>query len=161
MGIISFNGPPGPLKIEGDGRAPAGVFDLPLAFGRVRPEGVLFPFRATGDRDYWVDDVTSSDYNTWQRIADGANDPKLHWKSVERMVTKGPFYDLGIVVGHNTQQTVKWRGSAIFLHLWEEGKLEPTAGCTSMSKPSMIRLMTWLDANKRPLLVQLPAVELR
>ncbi|HEX3009156.1 MAG TPA: hypothetical protein VHO90_16250, partial [Bacteroidales bacterium] len=45
-------------------------------------------------------------------------------------------------------------GSCIFLHVWS-GPESFTAGCTSMSLENMKRLALWMDANKKPVLVQL------
>jgi D-alanyl-D-alanine dipeptidase len=50
---------------------------------------------------------------------------------------------------------VAGRGSCIFLHIWA-GPSKGTAGCTAMPQPRLETLLRWLDAKKRPLLVQLP-----
>ena len=68
-------------------------------------------------------------------------------------------YRWGAVVAHNLDQ-VPGAGSCIFLHVWE-GAGVPTAGCTAMPEAEMLRLVRWLDRNKNPLLVQLPAAEYR
>lgn len=156
-GLFRFIPENGPVKREGDNKSPAGVFELPLAFGKQDnpPEGTSLPYRKADDRDFWVDDPTSPDYNTWQRIETLEVDPKLRWKSWETMITKGPYYDLGIVVGHNTKPIIPGHGSAIFLHLWSKPE-DTTAGCTAMSRENMEALMKWLDNSAHPLLVQLP-----
>ena len=64
-------------------------------------------------------------------------------------------YELGVVVEHN-DACVPGRGSAIFLHVWREPGA-PTAGCTSMARDDLLRLLRWLDPAAEPLLVQLPA----
>jgi len=149
-----------PAKREGDGKAPAGVFDLPIAFGKgpLSVPTVRYPYRPADERDYWVDGVADREYNTWQRIDAGPNDPKLRWTSVERMLLE-PYYDLGLVVAYNTDPVVKGRGSAIFMHLWKNPN-EATAGCTSMSRETMVALLQWLDPTRRPMLVQMPLAQL-
>ena len=37
--------------------------------------------------------------------------------------------------------------------------MTPTAGCTAMERPSLERVVAWLDAKKNPYLVQLPEGE--
>ena len=77
-GMGLHRGANGPSKREGDGRSPAGVFELGEAFGYAAapPAGVTVPYRAADERDYYVDDVASDDYNRWQRIEDeDANEP--------------------------------------------------------------------------------------
>lgn len=147
----------GPQKREGDGRAPAGVFTLGPAFGydAVAPDGVRVRYRAADERDYFVDDVESSDYNRWRRIPEGSeNDPKARWGSCERMRRDDDQYELGMVVQHN-DACVKGRGSAIFLHVWSAPGA-PTSGCTAMSRADLLALLRWLDPAANPLLMQAP-----
>ena len=148
-------------KQEGDGCAPAGVFELGLAFGYdEQPSGVSWPYQQVTDRDYFVDDSNSGDYNTWQTIpANEVNDPKSKWNSFEHMKRKDHLYSLGIVVKHNESPIVKGKGSAIFLHV-ERAPGSPTLGCTSMKEADLLKIMQWLDVNKYPLLIQAPKKEL-
>lgn len=150
----------GPKKHEGDGRAPAGVFSLGTAFGyAAKPAGVRVPWRVADERDYFVDDVASSDYNRWRRIPDGAeNDPKTRWQSCERMRRDDAVYEFGMVVEHN-DACVAGRGSAIFLHVWKEPGA-PTSGCTAMAREDLLELLRWLDPAAEPMLVQAPRAEL-
>lgn len=152
----------GPTKREGDGRAPAGVFAIGPAFGYADapPAGVTLPYRAATARDYFVDDPQSPDYNQWRRIPDGEpNDPAQHWGSCERMRRDDLLYEYGAVVGHNAAPPIAGRGSAIFLHVWS-GPGAPTAGCTSMAKDELLRVLRWLRPDAAPVLVQVPRDEL-
>ena len=148
-------------KQEGDGCAPAGVFELGLAFGYdEQPSGLSWPYQQVTDRDYFVDDASSRDYNTWQTIsANEVNDPKSKWNSYELMKRKDHLYSLGIVVKHNESPIVKGNGSAIFLHV-ERAPGSPTLGCTSMKAADLLEIMRWLDVHKHPLLIQAPKKEL-
>ena len=146
-----------PVKREGDGRAPAGVFRLIEAFGFADPEdaGVArIPYRQLTDRTEGIDDPQSRHYN---RIVEPGSVGERDWKSSERMRVEP--YRWGAVVAHNWDQ-VPGAGSCIFLHVWE-GAGVPTSGCTAMSAAEMLRLVRWLDRSKNPLLVQLPAAEYR
>jgi D-alanyl-D-alanine dipeptidase len=147
----------GPVKQEGDGRSPAGVFRLSSAFGYEPPEqagDVKLPYvQAVGTLEC-VDDPQSAHYN---RIVDRARLENPDWKSSERMWRDDDQYRRGVVIDHNAE-CAPGRGSCVFMHIWEApGK--GTAGCTAMSLSSMERLLRRLDAGKKPLLVQLPQPE--
>ncbi|MFN0107003.1 MAG: L,D-transpeptidase [Bryobacteraceae bacterium] len=151
-----------PQKREGDGKSPAGVFRLDTAFGyaRAAPQGVRYPYRQATERDYFVDDPASGDYNRWVRIENGkANEPAARWGSFERMRRADGMYELGVVVRYNAEPVAPRRGSAIFLHVWE-GPGVPTVGCTAMARDNMLELLRWLDPRRQPVLVQAPAAEL-
>ena len=47
-------------------------------------------------------------------------------------------------------------GSCIFLHTCG-GPRSVTAGCTAMDEDALKTLMGWVDPQRRPILVQLPA----
>jgi len=152
----------GPSKREGDGRSPAGVFSLGAAFGYAAapPEGVTVAYRSADERDYFVDDVASEDYNCWRRIADeDANEPKSRWASFERMRRDDDLYELGMIVEHNGDGA-PGAGSAIFLHVWR-GPGSPTSGCTAMSRGDLLELLRWLDPSAFPVLIQAPIDALR
>jgi L,D-peptidoglycan transpeptidase YkuD (ErfK/YbiS/YcfS/YnhG family) len=143
----------GPEKREGDRRAPAGIFVLESAFGTKAVESRAFPYRRTDEADLWIDDPESSHYNQWVRTGDPAS--KRDWNSAEVLRRDDGLYDLAIVVGHNRSPVVKGAGSAIFIHSWvAPGR--STIGCTAMEKRRVRELFDWLDASKRPLLVQAP-----
>jgi len=148
----------GPVKQEGDGRAPAGVFRLSSAFGYAPPEqagDVKLPYVQAVATLECVDDPQSAHYN---RIIDRGAVENPDWKSSERMRREDDQYRWGVVVDHNAQG-VSGRGSCVFLHIWE-GAGKGTAGCTAMNLSSIEDLLRRLDAKKRPILVQLPQVEL-
>lgn len=146
-------GQAGPEKREGDRRAPAGVFVLESAFGTKAFEPRGFPWRRTDGADLWVDDPESSHYNQWVRSGDAG--VRRDWRSAEALHREDGLYDFAIVVGHNRGPVVKGRGSAIFLHAWSAPGVS-TIGCTAMEKRRVRELIEWLDASKRPLLVQAP-----
>lgn len=152
----------GPSKHEGDKRAPAGIFHLGTTFGYApqHPDGVTMPYRTATDRDYFVDAADSPVYNQWQQIPVGeANDPKSRWASCERMRRDDAVYEFGMVVNHNTDAPVPFRGSAIFVHVWGSPETA-TSGCTAMAREDLLRLLRWLRPEAKPLLVQVPEAEL-
>jgi len=141
----------GPTKREGDRRSPAGAFDLGTAFGRAaeRPYAPgRWPWRQVDRRDRLVDDPRSPLSNTWQRASVGQRPP---WRSAEDL----SHYELGLIVEHNTRPVQPGAGSAIFLHP-PGGSEAPTVGCTALGRDDLLRLLRWLDPDRRPVLVQLP-----
>lgn len=144
----------GPVKAEGDGKSPAGVFRLGKAFGFAdAPSWLRLPYLELTDTTECVDDSTSSHYNT---VVDRASVPRVDWSSSEKMRSIS-VYEHGVEVVQNDPPRPR-AGSCIFLHLVDPGG-KPTAGCTSMSAGPMDALLRWVDPARRPLLVQLPQGE--
>jgi len=144
----------GPIKKEGDGRSPTGIFDLKVSFGFVDPfdlKGLKMPYLLISDDLEAIDDPLSNYYN---QIVDRSKVP-CDWKSSEKMGRLQEPYKLRIVVEHNTSPIDPFCGSCIFIHVWS-GKGKGTAGCTAMSEENLQRTLLWLDPEKKPLLVQLP-----
>jgi D-alanyl-D-alanine dipeptidase len=73
------------------------------------------------------------------------------------MLRVGGPYRFGIMIEHNWRPIPK-SGSCIFLHVWDS-VLRGTAGCTAVSSAHLEQLLHWLDAQKNPLIVQLPLPE--
>lgn len=153
----------GPIKKEGDGKSPAGVFQLGTAFGDASAalDGTKLKYLELTPSIECVDDVSSTHYN---RLVDRAKVASVDWHSSEHMRDTGEAYRLGIVVDHNgiagpaAKPPVRGGGSCIFLHLWQ-GPGHGTAGCTAMAPANMEALLRWLDPARKPLLVQLTADE--
>jgi D-alanyl-D-alanine dipeptidase len=148
----------GPLKQEGDGRAPAGIFSVPFAFGssEVRfNDNISFPFRTMTEQDRCIDDSASAHYNS---IVNSSNVALNDWKSSEKMIHPDGLYDLGIFINYNKPIPSLKRGSCIFLHVWRDANLA-TDGCTAISKQTLHNLLTWLKSEQHPLLVQAPREE--
>jgi L,D-peptidoglycan transpeptidase YkuD (ErfK/YbiS/YcfS/YnhG family) len=151
---------PGPVKQEGDGRSPAGVFRIGLAFGYAPGESTALRYQGMTGSDYCIDVSNSSSYNrivdakvVGQSVIEGSTEPMrrdLHANGDQR-------YKLGFVIGHN-DAAVAARGSCIFAHLWKQPG-EPTAGCTAMSEDAMRDLFSWLRADGQPVFVLLPQSE--
>jgi D-alanyl-D-alanine dipeptidase len=144
----------GPVKAEGDGRSPAGVFSLGKAFGYAAASGagwLKLPYLTVTEGVECVDDPTSTVYN---QIVDRRAIKTPDWNSSEKMREVGEAYRWGVVVNYNTPAVAK-RGSCIFLHIGgDQGK--GTAGCTAMAPEFLREVMAWVDPDKAPVLVQLP-----
>ena len=147
---------PGPVKHEGDGKSPAGVFALSSAFGlEEKVAGMKLPYQHLTAAIECVDDVKSEHYNT---ILDRDHAGKVDWDSSEKMRGVGECYRLGVVVEHNTDPREAGGGSCVFLHIWKT-PTTPTSGCTAMERKQMEKLAPWLDPAKHPALAQLPEAE--
>ncbi|WP_190238628.1 L,D-transpeptidase family protein [Marilutibacter maris] len=149
-----------PVKREGDGRSPAGIFAIAEAFGYADDAGIELPYRPMRQSSYCIDVRGSALYN---RIVDaervgadavrGSTEPMrldLHNDGDQR-------YKLGFVIAHNPGNR-DGAGSCIFAHLWKNADT-PTAGCTAMPEPAMARLLDWLRPADRPIFVLMPASE--
>lgn len=135
-----------PLKFEGDGKSPAGVFKLSHIFGydRTTPNSKM-PYIHLGADIHCVDDSGSKYYN--QIIS-----KRSGYKSFESMRRQDMLYEWGIVVEHN-KEGIQQRGSCIFIHVMNK-KRGSTAGCTAMKKQDLLKIITWLDKESHPVLVQ-------
>jgi len=77
------------------------------------------------------------------------------WKSSEKMLAVGPQYELGVFVAYNSYPARKGNGSCIFLHIWKDAGTG-TSGCTAMERRNLERLVSRLNPEKNPYLVQMP-----
>ncbi|WP_250339716.1 L,D-transpeptidase family protein [Luteibacter flocculans] len=150
----------GPVKKEGDGRSPAGVFRIGQAFGYAESAPTALAYRGLTASDYCVDVDSSPYYNqivdardVGEKAVAGATEPMrrdLHFNGDHA-------YRIGFVIEHNPDGR-KGRGSCIFAHLWKS-PTTGTAGCTAMTDATMERLLAWLDPSKKPVFVLLPKPE--
>lgn len=157
IGLHGTGEPEAPSKVEGDRRAPAGVFKLYSVFGLAAPDRVRFlrfPYRQVTATTEAVDDSHSKYYN---RIVNREGVAQPDWSTSESMQRVGGRYRFGVMVEHNWGQ-IPGCGSCIFLHLWA-GADQGTVGCTAMASSNLNRLLHWLDARQDPLIVQLPLGE--
>ncbi len=115
---------------EGSKHTPKGSYTLGFAFGHSNP-GTILPFRQITSNSYWISDVNSNLYNTWQEgnFAGNGNEHLADYENLQ--------YYYAIVINYNTS-AVKGAGSAFFLHV-SNGR--PTAGCVSVPKSYMEQLM--------------------
>lgn len=154
IGLHSQNDKTIPVKIEGDGKSPAGAFTLGTAFGYLPAEKIgelRFPYLQVSQTLECVDDVNSRYYN---QLLERDKVENKDWQSSERMLLSGIWYELGVVVDHNNDPPQKEGGSCIFLHNWSD-PADSTTGCTAMDRSNMKMIIEWLDIAKHPVLVQL------
>jgi L,D-peptidoglycan transpeptidase YkuD (ErfK/YbiS/YcfS/YnhG family) len=121
-------------KREGDVGTPKGTFRPRRLWWRAdrhpRPRTFL-AVRAIKPEDAWCEDPESRHYNQpvrRHRDQDG-----------DRLKRDDHLYDFIVEIDHNSPR-IKGRGSAVFLHLAREN-FGPTAGCISMTRSAMLRLL--------------------
>jgi L,D-peptidoglycan transpeptidase YkuD (ErfK/YbiS/YcfS/YnhG family) len=125
-------------KREGDGGTPKGTFRPRQLWWRAdrhpRPRTFL-PVRAITPEDAWCEDPGSRHYNQPVRLDRG--------RGGDRLMREDHLYDFIVEIDHNSSPRIAGRGSAVFLHL-ARTDFSPTAGCVSMTKGAMLRLLARL-----------------
>lgn len=153
-------------RLQNTGKTPAGTFALLRGFGLAKPKGVDIPYRIVDDNDWWPYDPTDpKTYNVVQyhRVK------QARWRTdwAERLRSYRTQYRFSVVVDYNLPSGIKWRngqrvatqpadtrkGGGIFLHVNGSGA---TAGCVSIRRADMRRVLRWLDPEHDPLIVMGP-----
>jgi L,D-peptidoglycan transpeptidase YkuD (ErfK/YbiS/YcfS/YnhG family) len=142
-----------PIKVEGDKRAPAGVYPIGRSFGTLasaRPDYL----QVTGDT-VCVYEPASPAYN---RITSRAGvRPGVSVENMSRML---PMYRRGLVVDYPTNARAR-AGSCIFIHVWRS-PTTGTAGCVALPEARVEALQDFSAAGAviailpRPALARLP-----
>jgi L,D-peptidoglycan transpeptidase YkuD (ErfK/YbiS/YcfS/YnhG family) len=147
----------GPIKVERDNRAPAGVFQIGTiyTYDKALPGGANYPFHTVGPGDAWIDDLNDPNYNQHE-LVDPSHPPPWFQKNKMR---RGDFaYRWLVEIRHNADPPVPGYGSAIFFHI-RRGPLRPSAGCTTMAESALVQLIRWLRVDAHPRYVCLPKLE--
>ncbi|MEY2486251.1 MAG: hypothetical protein QOH39_1899 [Verrucomicrobiota bacterium] len=151
-GMIRTENGGGPVKREGDNRAPAGVFRLESVFGYAGTSpATKMPYLPLTTSILAVNDPRSVHYN---RLVDTSQIHDRDWSTAEKMILSDNRYKWGVVVAHNVPPR-PGAGSCIFLHVWKSPSTL-TSGCTAMTEHDLLSIIRWLDPARTPLLVQLP-----
>lgn len=147
------------MKREGDGRSPAGVFDLGGVWGAhrsVKKHPRTFYHQVTS-RDLWVEDGASEYYNQFLTLE---HEPATEWEKRAQMVQNDYPQSLKMFIAHNARpNVVAHGGSSIFFHIWRREGAAATAGCTTMVEEKLRWLIATVDPGRRPLYVLLPRAE--
>ncbi len=134
-------------KREGDGATPRGSFRLEGAFYRCdkicRP-GSGLPIAATRPEDGWCDAANDRNYNRRVRHPYPA--------SAEHLWRPDGLYDVVVVVSYNRRPRRIAAGSAIFMHVAEQG-LRPTEGCVALRRTDLLKVMARIGPKTRIVIV--------
>lgn len=122
-------------KTEGDGATPMGRYRLKRVMYRAdkiaRPECALNVTEISA-KDGWCDDPTHPAYNTQVTLPFAA--------SHEELRRKDNIYDIVVVMSHNDNPPIPYKGSAVFFHLAREG-FTPTQGCVAITEEAMREIL--------------------
>jgi L,D-peptidoglycan transpeptidase YkuD (ErfK/YbiS/YcfS/YnhG family) len=124
-----------PIKVDGDKRAPAGIYRIGSSFGfgaSSRP-GYLRVQAGT----VCVDDAASPAYNTISSRAKVG--VAVHGENMWRIAA----YRHGLLVDYPTDRLAR-AGSCIFIHIRMPGAAG-TAGCVAIAEPDMIALQDFAE----------------
>jgi L,D-peptidoglycan transpeptidase YkuD (ErfK/YbiS/YcfS/YnhG family) len=136
---------------EGDGTSPEGIYGIGSTMYGTEPNpGTLFAYHQLVCGDWWDEDPTSPEYNTFQHVACGSQ-PSFGGNS-EALWTEGNAYPSMAVINFNTPSSGPI-GSAIFLH---SDLGAPTQGCISLPYADLIDVLTWLNPALHPVIVMGP-----
>ncbi len=142
-----------PIKVEGDKRAPAGIYPIGRSFGIVASPRPNY-LHLTPDT-ICVDDPSSPAYNT---IASRARlGPEVRAENMSRAVS---MYRRGLLVDYPTDAR-KRAGSCIFIHVWRSPTVG-TAGCVALPEERVAALQDFSEGGAvlailpRPALGRLP-----
>lgn len=156
-GVSAPTNPQISWKVEKDGKAPAGIFELGRLHGYAArpPQGAQWPYLQVGPYDAWVDDPRLPEYNRHVRV-DPQNIPP--WFESQRMRLGDAAYKWLLEIRHNTNPPQAGFGSAIFFHV-RRGPDRPSAGCTTMAVENLEKMIRWIRVEQRPYYVLLPKAE--
>jgi L,D-peptidoglycan transpeptidase YkuD (ErfK/YbiS/YcfS/YnhG family) len=128
-------------KIEGDGKTPAGWYNLGRLFSYLSTVSTSLPVTQLTKADKWIDDPASPAYNQYVRGETTA-------ASYENLLLKSDDYKYCMVIEYNTQPVVSGKGSAIFFHL-SNPEMGPTAGCVAIPEKHMLPILQWMQPNQQ------------
>ncbi len=121
-------------KIEGDNATPKGTFSLGKFYyrsDRIKKINTNLSCKKIKKNMGWCNDPKNKKYNK-----------EVNYKKIQRsekIFRKDYKYDAFIVINYNSKPVVKYKGSAIFLHLTKNYK--PTAGCVAIKKNDFLKLV--------------------
>ncbi len=150
----------GQQKLEGDGKAPAGLFRLSGSFGAATDAPGAMPYLAMRKDHYCIDIPSSPLYN---QIVDISKYPKNMTKGTtepmrrDLAATPDESYRRGLFIDHNPRNQ-PGAGSCIFMHQIVPEKTA-TAGCTALPDNDLSALFAWLKPEAKPVYLLLPAAE--
>lgn len=153
-------------RLQNTGKTPAGTFALPRGFGLDKPKSVDLRYRKIDNNDWWpYDPQDPKTYNVMQF----RRPPQARWRTdwAEHLRSYTKQYRYSVVLDYNLPSGIKWRngqriatdtantskGGGIFLHVNGSGA---TAGCVSVSRERMRRILRWLNPEHDPVIVMGP-----
>jgi L,D-peptidoglycan transpeptidase YkuD (ErfK/YbiS/YcfS/YnhG family) len=152
---------------QDSGETPAGTYGLPRAFGAAPDPGTTLPYRQFDSNDWWpYDPRDPRTYNVEQYQGRSA---ATQWRKswAEHLSHFQDQYEYAVVLNYNLPSGLYTSGDqrfasnpantaaggGIFLHVNGPGS---TAGCVSVGRKAMRKILRWLDPTKHPVIVMAP-----
>ncbi|MFD6415738.1 L,D-transpeptidase family protein [Streptomyces sp. NPDC060194] len=106
------------------------------------------PYTRINSSHWWVQDPESAHYNSLRTEAD-ADFPLVESgdRGSEHLINYPTQYAKALVINFNRWPATPGRGAGIFLHVNGNGA---TAGCVSVPRASMDRIMAWIEPGAHP-----------
>lgn len=131
---------------EGDGTTPSGLYGISSTiYGIAANPGVHGSYHQLVCGDWWDEDPTSPEYNTFQHLACGTTPP--FGGSSEALWEQTTAYQHFAFIEYNSGPIIPGNGSAIFIHDDVGG---PTHGCISLPPTDLETLLRWLEPSQSP-----------
>ncbi len=141
---VSYN------RVQNDRTTPGGVFTFGTAFGIAnKPAAINLPYFKVTKNDYLINDSDSKYYNQFVDITKVTKD----WKNgaYEHLISYDKSYQYAAFINFNWPNPVKKKGAGIFLHCY--GNSSYTEGCVAVAQDNMIKLLGFIDANTKIVIV--------
>ncbi|MCZ4610705.1 L,D-transpeptidase family protein, partial [Streptomyces sp. Lzd4kr] len=137
----------GATRRQGTYTTPTGTCTITEGFGN-EAGGTAMPYHRVTNDDWWVEDPESRFYNSLHGEA-GADFPLTESgdRGSEHLVNYPVQYAKALVIDFNRWPATPGRGAGIFLHVNGSGA---TAGCVSVPRATMDRIMSWMSPAARP-----------
>ena len=131
----------GEKRIEGDNITPKGTFKVTRIYYRgdkikkIKSKNKLFKIKKNFG---WCDQPNSKYYNKLIQLPS-----KL---SHEKLYRRDNIYDVILVLNYNMNPTIRYKGSAIFIHVARK-KFPPTKGCIAICRKNLLYLTEHIPKN--------------
>ena len=130
-------------KTEGDCKTPKGYYNFKYILyrkDRILSIKTSIKKKIIKKNMGWCDDPNSKDYNHLIRL------PSKY--SSEKLWLKENIYDIILIINYNLNHTIKYKGSAIFLHIAKKN-YQSTRGCLAINKKDMRLLIRKINKKTR------------
>lgn len=128
---------------EGDNITPEGTYKVVRVYyrkDRIKKISSRFKLIKIKKNMGWCDDPKCKKYNQLIKL------PNQHGH--EKLYRKDSIYDLILVLNYNMCPIVRYKGSAIFLHIMKH-KYKKTKGCIALKKTDLLKLIEKINKNTK------------
>ncbi len=123
-------------------KTPSGIWTLGEGFYIGEKPDTTYPMFEITENTYWITDEKSKFFN---KKVEGTD--QKDWSKADHMISSEQSYKYGIVVNYNTDDPVKGKGSAVFIHCGDK----PTEGCIAVPEDIMQTILELFDKDSKPM----------